>query len=53
MNKAVSILTGELARVLNYHRKEYDLCLAETIGVLEVLKFELIQEQYLGIEEEE
>ena len=53
MNNAVSILTGELARVLNYHRKEYDICLAETIGVLEVLKLELFQEQIEGMEQEE
>ena len=35
-------LEGELQKVIERHRQEYDLTVASVVGVLEVVKFELM-----------
>lgn len=46
-------LEGELHAVINRFQAEYDLSFASAIGVLEVLKWQLIQRQDRLIDEDE
>ena len=40
----IEMLQEEICKVIDYHREESDLTYAELVGVLEVIKYDILQE---------
>ncbi len=51
-SNAVDDICDRIGRVINYGRAEYDMNYAEIIGLLELIKTDLINEALFGAEEE-
>lgn len=45
MNPNIEAFTEAIQKQIDYFRKEYEMTLAEAVGVLEVVKHQLIQEE--------
>lgn len=51
--RSIQQLQTDITKVIGYHRWESHLTFAEIVGVLEIIKFNLLQEESMQVEEDE